>query len=214
MSGDENGSGVLFNNLIFFIPLFVRNYVHKKQSLYLPPKLTNNMLFMPLGQSEKVPSEYETIPANTRSLNWSFIGDVTVDSQKRFVLDLLIESKQMPSFVIDVVGKEKAYSNSVFVPCVVDGNRLESCRIYEACEFGAIPVVVGTTEQIVESFKFLQNPPWLFASSWLEARQKMEALLSKEKSEELNAGQVQVQQWWSSCKQFYRDTINKVVSLQ
>jgi hypothetical protein len=82
----------------------------------------------------------------------------------------------------------KIYSESVFVPCGRGNSSLDCYRLYEASMNGAIPVVVGSKEEIESTFKYEENPPWIFAETWNEAVEKC-------MSTEINSQSVI--EWWN-----------------
>lgn len=92
------------------------------------------------------------------------------------------------------------YSRSVFVP-VGRGERVLDCfRMYTALYAGAVPVVVGESEEIRWTFSFLSNGddpelslPIVFAPTWAAAAEKANILL-QENHKLLLSGKTK--NWW------------------
>merc|ERR1711862_141764 len=65
------------------------------------------------------------------------------------------------------------YRDAMFVPIGRGYVNLDCYRIYEAVVAGAIPVVVGPKEEILETFAGHRDPPFVFAESWDAAAKLM-----------------------------------------
>ena len=101
------------------------------------------------------------------------------------------------------------YYNSVFVPIGRGYISLDCFRIYEAIVSGAIPVIVGSVQEIVDTFNYAGNPPTIVqAESWDKAYGICSALL-------LNINELQAMQdknivWWK----YQLDSIRNKISYQ
>jgi hypothetical protein len=154
-----------FNQLGNYCDLFLRQY-HHPQYTYTP-----NTIHIPLGYTNgcKVFKE-------PKELNWSFLGEIKAD-RKEMINTFQSISKH---FVGKSISKElmcKIYSKSIFVPCGRGNSSLDCFRLYEASMNGSIPIVVGPKEEIECTFKYEENPPWVFANTWGEALYKCRLLL-------------------------------------
>ena len=121
------------------------------------------------------------IPAPKRRNVWAFSGAKKSDRE-----EMVAELKPLtpnewywetktPAETADLM------LNATFVPNGRGWVSLECFRLFEASRLGAIPVVVGSTTEVEVSFSYHLGymgklPPWLYASSWSEAREKMEKL--------------------------------------
>jgi hypothetical protein len=88
------------------------------------------------------------------------------------------------------------YSDSTFVPVGRGNSSLECFRIYEAIVAGAIPVIVGSMEEVNHTFFYNGSgtPPFLFAPTWNEAVIRCKEYLSS--PQELLALQEKNRMWW------------------
>lgn len=146
-----------FNQLGNYCELFLRQYHHPNYTY------TSNTIHIPLGYTNgcKVFSEH-------KQLIWSFLGEMKSDREKM----LSVFKKLNPYFIGKSTTKElmcKIYSKSLFVPCGRGNSSLDCFRLYEASMNGAIPIVVGAKEEVKFTFKYEENPPWIFAESWEDA---------------------------------------------
>jgi len=71
---------------------------------------------------------------------------------------------------------------------------LDCLRLYEASLCGAIPVVVGSMDEICKTFMKEECPPWIFASSWKKAIKVCRNLLNN--PFELQKRQTSLIYWW------------------
>ncbi len=171
------------------VSLVLRNY-HKTYFF------KRNVKSFPLGctQGKVPPSGFPFKPMKDRKYTWSFAGEISRHKPHRYeILEVLKDVKEYFTFVTDDFGKSihgalgpKEYcdlmNDSVFVPCPRGNRSLDCFRDYEAAMYGAIPVVVGPAKEIKKTFGSF-HAPFLYASSWKEAKVKMHSLL--EKPEEL-----------------------------
>lgn len=176
-----------FNQLGNYCELFLRQY-HHPQYTYTP-----NTIHIPLGYTNgcKVFEE-------SKKLNWSFLGEIKTDRQ-----EMINTFRNIPKhFVGKSASKElmcKVYSKSIFVPCGRGNSSLDCFRLYEASMNGAIPVVVGSQDEIECTFKYEENPPWIFAETRDDALDNCKLLL------ETSIDNASVLNWWNN-------RINKIKS--
>jgi hypothetical protein len=165
-----------YNMIGTYCNLFLRQYHH---SFY---NYTPNTLHIPLGYTNGCESFI-----SQKKYDWSFVGNMKSDRD-----EMLNVFSQLPNhFIGNDIGKKKMceiYSQSIFVSCGRGHSSLDCFRLYEASMNGAIPVVVGEEKEIKETFKYEENPPWIFANTWEEAYQK--CLSNTISSEE-------VMNWWN-----------------
>ena len=182
-----------FNQLGNYCDLFLRQY-HHPQYTY-----TSNTIHIPLGYTNGC-----KVFKNKKELNWSFLGQIKTDRQE------MINSFRKISnhFVGKNVPKDlmcKIYSKSIFVPCGRGNYSLDCFRLYEASMNGAIPVVVGSMEEIECTFKYEENPPWIFAKNWNEAVEKCNSMIK------YDIDNKPVLEWWNSRIQKIRTKVLKVL---
>lgn len=186
-----------FNQLGNYCDLFLRQYHHPNYT-YTP-----NTIHIPLGYTNdcKVFSE-------DKKLTWSFFGEMKND-RKHMISEF---SKLGNHFVAKSVAKDlmcKVYSKSIFVPCGRGNCSLDCFRLYEASMNGSIPVVVGSEEEIYHTFKYENNPPWIFAETWEEARETCENLLKDQ--DKLNDLKNDVVSWWQNRIQIIQNRVKEVL---
>jgi hypothetical protein len=107
---------------------------------------------------------------------------------------------------------------SKFAICPVGQGNIDSFRFYEACEAGAIPVVLGNThyQQYPSSYWHYIFPmyqdttfPFIIAKDWHDACEQMQALLmQKEKYEEMHK---HLCIFWKDVKQYWKHLITKLL---
>lgn len=182
-----------FNQLGNYCDLFLRQY-HHPQYTY-----TSNTIHIPLGYTNgcKVFNE-------SKVLNWSFLGEIKVDRQQ--MLDEF--HKISKNFVGRSAPKDlmcKIYSKSIFVPCGRGNFSLDCFRLYEASMNGAIPVVVGSKEEIESTFMYEETPPWVFAETWEQAVDICKNML------ECGVDSTSVLAWWENRIEKIRTKVLEVL---
>jgi hypothetical protein len=169
-----------FNQLGNYCDLFLRQY-HHPQYTY-----TSNTIHIPLGYTNGCKVFQEP-----KELNWSFLGEIKTDRQ-----EMIDTFRSIPKhFVGKSLSKDlmcKIYSKSIFVPCGRGNSSLDCFRLYEASMNGSIPVLVGSQDEIECTFKYEENPPWIFAETWKDALDKCESLLERP------IDNTPVLNWWKS----------------
>lgn len=170
----ENKS--IYNQLGNECELFLRQYHHPSY------EYTPNTIHIPLGYT----NDCKVFKEN-KNLKWSFCGEKKSDRNE--MINQFYNLK--PYLIGNSLPKEvmcKIYSESMFVPCGRGHSSLDCFRLYEASMNGAIPVIVGSKEEIESTFKYEENPPWIFAETWNEAVEKC-------MSTEINSQSVI--EWWN-----------------
>lgn len=179
-----------FNELGNHCDLFMRQYHHSNYTY------TSNTIHIPLGYTNGCKVFQEK-----KELNWSFLGDIKTDRQ-----EMVNQFRKIPKhFVGKSASKDlmcKIYSKSIFVPCGRGNSSLDCFRLYEASMNGAIPVVVGTEKEIECTFKYEENPPWIFAETWKDAYNR--CLNNSRKS-------IEVVSWWNKRLNTIRSKVSEVL---
>jgi len=186
-----------YNMLGYECDLFLRNYHHQFYN-YSP-----NTVVFPLGYTNGCKKFL-----SPKKYDWSFIGEIKNDREEM----LNIFSHNPNHYVNNNLSKEemcKIYAQSHFVPCGRGNSSLECFRLYEASMNGAIPVVVGSKKEIEWTFKYENNPPWIFAETWNEAYEICKKLLNDPKN--LQQKQKDVLFWWKKRLGYIKSKISEVL---
>ena len=208
----EHEDNSAHNNLANYCELFLRNYHHSNYS-YL-----DNTLHIPLGHKNDFDiSNKKIIPVLEREYNWCFVGQKKSDRE-----DLVNSFSFIPDhycLVHDGNENQKIdgnqivdyYLNSIFVPCSRGWTTLNTMRIYEASMCGAIPVIVGTKEEIDIDFKCEDSPPFIFSDTWESATSTCKSLL--EHPDILIEKQKQILKWWNTRMDEIKIKISEVLNV-
>jgi hypothetical protein len=189
----------IHNSLGNYCNLFLRQHRHHCQL----ETYTDNTLQLPLGYINNyyTKTKYIKLPEE-RLYNWAWAGNIKSDRQEMINAFLGmpkgvigINNALRPSEVFDL------YNNSIFVPCGRGNDSLECWRNYEAAVSGAIPVIVGTPEEIECTFAFTDLPPFIYAKTWQQASEYCLQLVND--LDNLYMIQTNIRQWW-------RKTINNI----
>lgn len=148
----------------------------------LPKIATNNVRYIPLGYTDKmaVHNDGRAISIVNRKYKWSFCGDPFKSDRKEMIENM---SQVGTGFVHEyhgfmteksLSGKEywEVMSQSVYVPCPIGNMNIDTYRLFEALEAGAIPIVPKA--QAWQPFNYyrllLNDNPIPSFSNWKEAR--------------------------------------------
>ena len=186
---DEYGNNNMFHQLSKYAKFTLRNYYHKNYDEL------ENIYYFPLGYNSGFLNKYSTDmhinPSSERKLNWSFVGKIK--NIERY--DMIKNFKKIDNYYIDdsleTYKMSNIYLNSCFVPNAKGNCNLDCFRLYEASVCGAIPVVVCENK---ETWTKMNNPPWIFASSWDDAINQCNFFLNNK--DEMNKKQSEILNWW------------------
>jgi hypothetical protein len=179
-----------FNILGNYCNIYMREYHHKNYNY------TENTIHIPLGYTnDLIKYKKDNIKSNDRKITWSlFTNHLNQDR-----IELISHFKNLKGGFygknISKISLSNFYSNSVFSPCGRGHSNLNCFRLYEASLFGSIPIVVGTPDEIKETFFYENNPPWIFLNSWSDAVDYCEYLLNN--MDKLLIIQDNLQIWWN-----------------
>ena len=201
---DEFGRKPQYDNISKFTKLYLRQHYHSNY-----PKL-KNINIIPLGYQKDM---FDTIPLDLslkkikdRKYKWSFIGDFSKNEDRKYMIKTL---NSIPNNLIKNKIKPKEmkeiYLDSVFVPNSKGNFKLDCFRLYEASACGAIPIVVGNSEERKELITNQGNPPWLECDTWEDAKQMILTL----EEDELQNKQDEIVKWWNTRLNFLIDLISK-----
>jgi hypothetical protein len=185
-----------------YTPVFFRQYNHKHYTY------GSNNYQMPLGYLKYyLKGNCSSIPKKMadRTINCSFIG--TPKSDRVHMLNLfyanmkntmLVPVKNNWNFENMPVSQQtcfETYSQSIFVINGRGNCSLDCFRIYEAIVAGAIPVIVGSVEEINTTFHYNnKRPPLMYEESWEKALVRCNTLLGN--LEALQKLQDELLTWW------------------
>lgn len=159
--------------------LYVRQYNHRNYVSY------PNIVHMPLGyrtgmylNTTSTDNMQKKLYMN-RTIVWSSIGDMSKQDRPLLVKTLLDLTPNIygEGFLTNEV--RNVYEKSIFTPNGKGYQVLDCFRLYEASSCGSIPVLVGSDKEFDINFEHENKPPWIFASNWANAREKMEDLMKK-----------------------------------
>lgn len=192
------------DNYRFFAHI-IRNYFHTALN-------RNCISQFPLGPSNSSRRFSSSRPAAERRYTWSFAGQLasTRQSLVRYLKGLtpnrihITGAVRRPQPPIDSHEYIDLLENSIFVPCGMGNVNLESFRIYEALDCGAIPVVERRPWH--DYFTLLYGPhPLPSVKSWAEAPALLRNLLSD--AARLNEKQFEIQTWWNDLQERLRQRL-------
>ena len=191
---DEFGDDPRWTGLAEHTKLFLKQYNHSKEKedkiLQIPLGYMTNMLFK--KDSLQIT---ELNPIKERFLTWSFCGSLKQDREEM----LTIFKKWLPthSNPTNVYPHDMftIYQNSIFVPNGRGTINLDCFRLYETILAGAIPVVVGSEEELKRTFFYNGDKPlFVYAQTWEEAVKTCTLLLKSPKF--LQKLQDELVAWW------------------
>jgi hypothetical protein len=187
----------LYSNPVF--TKIVRNYWR--------PDLPKSVIQLPLGYTNgRSNYAYTSAPSfEKRSTLWSFAGSLDRPGRAEALAILKTTANHV------CAGKERwetpyaqdgpvyieTLRNSKFVPCFAGSAALESYRVYEALEHGAIPIYVPTKHD--EYKEMYGQSPLLAFSSWEKAAQMLPLLAAK--VDVMEKHRQSCVQWWNDKKQ-------------
>lgn len=179
-----------------YCKLFLKEYSHPHQSY------SDNTIHIPLG----VPNTYEYDLSNIKMIKdrkyfWSWSGHVKqdrIDMINNFMLKVW-KGNICTSTALTPLETSNLYRDSIFVPCGRGNYTLDCWRIYESIVSGAIPVVVGSLDELKYTFNYPEFPPFIHDETWNGATDKCVNLLKKyvkDDYEELDNIQNSLLEWW------------------
>ena len=157
----------LHNLLSLTTNLFLRHHRHGEHL----DSYQSNTYAIPLGYANGFDPLLSPQKMASRRWTWSFSGALRPNRQH-----MLVEFWRMWNNIVVGYGNQtpqeiqSLYNNSVFVPCGPGNSSLDCWRHYEASISGAIPVVCGSQQEILDTFSFFgELPPWIYADTWANA---------------------------------------------
>ena len=159
---------------------------------------------LPLGYYNFRPQASQIPIATSRKYVWCFLGQLNKASRPEMARALsgigpnlvhATDSQQSPRFTVETY--HRALFESVFVPCPMGNVNLESFRVYESLECGAIPIL--ELRHTLDYFRLtLGDHPLPTFRSWDSAAQFVRSLMADPAL--LLAKQEECITWWQRYK--------------
>lgn len=209
----ESEDNSTHNELAKYCKLFLRNYHHSNYEYY------ENTLHIPIGRKNGFNIFNKQIKkVSDRKYTWSFIGQQKSDRN-----DLLESFSSIPdnyclihdgdhSKMLDGNQVADIYLDSIFVPCSRGWTTLNTMRLYEVSMSGAIPVVVGTKEEIDRDLAYEEYPPFIFSDTWENAAVICKSLLDY--GDLLVKKQNEILDWWNNRMEKIKSRISEVLNIE
>lgn len=216
---DEKGDNSKMIDLEKYTKILFRqyNFNHYNYS-------TNNYQ-IPLGYSNSFLKGRTSLATKRRKtseriFNASFIGakksdrvimsDIFKEKMKKTNINFVQNSWDITKLPFSPQDCFDKYNKSIFVICGRGNSSLDCFRVYEAIVAGAIPIVVGTNQEINITFKYNnKKPPIIYANNWEKAVIKCNSLLDK--PDELQEMQSKLLEWWNNEMNIYKELIRNVL---
>lgn len=216
---DEYGNNSNMKILENHTKLLFRQYNHSHYNY------SNNNYQLPLGYVTNFLSEDNSFSIhvkdiNERKINCSFIGAVKSDRlhmtnifkkyMKNTNITFVKNNWNINNLAISPKKCFDVYNNSIFVICGRGNVNLDCFRIYEAIVAGAIPIVVGSIDEISKTFNYNNNiPPFVHDDSWEKVVIKCNNLLND--LEQLQKIQNELLKWWNNQLLFINNLIKEEI---
>jgi len=162
--------------------------------------LGNNVINFPLGCMNTFPYDLTINTLNDRKYTWSFSGHI--DKTTRYDMAKYMSTVPNGQSYFKTCGQYHGYAltplelsnltnDSIFVPCPHGNCSIDSFRVYETLQAGALP--------IVESNPYWSNllgndHPLIEISDWSQAPSTIQTLLSDSSS--LEQQRLSAHKWW------------------
>lgn len=193
-----------------------RCFVHVFRNYYHPGLRQRGITQFPMGPCRFIGENGEIPPVTDRRHRWSFVGNLA--STRRPMMHHLADIKPSCIHITGTRGPSNTWlgpadylqvlSDSMFVPCPMGNVNLESFRLYEALDCGAIPIV--ERRPWLDYFTQLFGPhPLPSVNYWKEAHPIMISLLSDPKR--LYDKQIEIQHWWRQMEAQVADHLSSAI---
>lgn len=175
------------------------------------------ILTIPLGYPNLTPASPSPKPASARQYAWSFDGLVKssrpemIAAMRRIEPHVALDTGTRRSIDSERLSKEtydRLLSESAFVPCPMGNATLETCRLYEALEAGAIPLIERRLSMDYYRELLGEHPIPTFRT-WDTAARFCRGLLADPAG--LDSLQTTIMAWWGAKKEDVRATVLECV---
>jgi len=197
---DESSLEYLDNHLTLskYCKLFLKQYKHYYHNF------PENVVQIPLGYLNNFNVDLNNIkPVKERKYFWGWSGNLKNDRSEMLnnFLNYVWKGVVYSNLSLNVFETSQLYKECIFVPCGRGNFTLDCWRIYEAIVSGSIPVIVGSDEEVKNTFDYSEFPPFIHDETWYGASQKCVKLLDnyiKGDLEELQHIQNNLLTWWNN----------------
>lgn len=184
---------------------------------YFDPRIAwrRNVLFLPLGWTAAFAPDSRG-PRDSPVYTWSFCGATKADRKPMVEAVSAVtggfyhfstgwdSSDQIPADTV-----REIYEDSIFVLCPQGNAHVDSFRVMEALQAGAIPVT--TTFLGRDFFRYtFGDHPFVVAKTWAEAADRVGKLMAN--AEEALVQRAKVQDWYQQYLSSLRHTVGDVIS--
>jgi hypothetical protein len=153
----------------------------------------------------------------SKKYTWSFTGQVHAQGKRKKMIDQLkdcpgdsffnINESWQSQDSLDTKDYKDILSNSVFVPCPKGNSSVDSFRLYECLECGAIPIIEKDASWEI----LLGDHPFLLTDSdWVAGKKYIQELYGK--NDFLQKYQDKIQDWWAKFKISLKEDIKSKIT--
>ena len=186
LSGYSRTKRLVHGLYIRIAPRYVLRNFRFMMRQYLPRLPMDKVFFIPLGYTDKLAENADSLPMAERSYKWSFCGD-SFKADRKSMLRCL--GSIHPSYIFEYQGfmSEGSLSGdqylevllqSMFIPCPMGNLNIDTYRFFEALEAGAIPLILKSHAWQPYSYYeiLLGKHPIPTFSSWKQAKHFLECI--------------------------------------
>lgn len=186
----------------------------------------SNSHLLPLGYSTTYlngsTSQHLLIkPMHSRTIEATFVGAMKSDRAHMLKvfgvltkthLQVVCNQWKMDTLPVSPEACRLLHGDSIFVLCGRGNVSIDSFRIYEAAVTGAIPVMVCTKQEFIDTFPTVPfiDCPFVVAETWEEALKHCMVMLMN--TDTLQQAQNSVVRWWKSELSRVRTQVEAVLS--
>jgi hypothetical protein len=188
------------------------HYKHAQVILrnYHRPINVPNVVHFPLGWMKTFPNELPIKSTWDRELVWSFVGTITKSTRAEMIhyMSTVPNGQHWGSHTGNPwppVDMGQLYNNSIFVPCPRGNWNVDSFRVTEALQMGALPIVEKSDYW---SNLYGKDHPLIEVENWQDAPGTIKYLLSNMRN--LDIQRVLTHAWWT---RYCNDLKNKISTL-
>ncbi|HEX8342128.1 MAG TPA: exostosin family protein [Tepidisphaeraceae bacterium] len=170
----------------------------------------NGIYTIPLGYPNTTRTGAYSIRSSSRSISWSFAGEIKSSrtqmarSMSEIAHHLLIDTIGPNARKLNAEDYMRTLLDSVFCPCPMGNVNIETWRLYEALEYGCIPIV--ERRLTLDYYNELLGPnPIPSFNSWSDAAHWSSQIMRD--PERLDEKQIEIMRWWGSFKEILADDL-------
>jgi len=162
--------------------------------------LEKNVINFALGCMKTFPYDLIVKPISDRAYTWSFSGHIDKTTRPKMAenmstvpngLSYFKRSGEYHGYALTPVEMADMYNNSIFVPCPKGNESIDSFRVCEALQAGALPIVERSDYW---SNLYGDDHPLIEIDDWNQAPSTIQALMSN--MESLEQQRLTTYNWW------------------